>query len=348
MVQNSTKITAQCHSKWLLTVGLLLWLGAAGCQPVVPPPETDPEPVPAAEPEPVEPAPEPEPAPVEPPPPPEPMRIALLSSSDNPEYEAVKRAIIELNGRRNVDLFDLGGSALRARVAIDSLRSRGHDKVVAIGLLAAQATQRLDAEKVVFCQVLNHVEHELAGKNRSGVLALPPLDGAAELWHSIARDVTRVGVISGGGHDAVIASASKAFAARGIELVHQVANSDKEMLLAFQRMLPEIQGYWLLPDNRILSRDTIRDLVSYARRSGVGVLVNGQRFLELGATVSAATNPEDIAARAHAMLLDFHESGEFRNAHMVFPRKSVLHLNEPVAVELGYDPSAAPKSLLAR
>jgi ABC-type uncharacterized transport system substrate-binding protein len=329
------------YSQWMFPALAAAILALGGCQHPAPTPQTDPEPASA-------PAVAPIGNPTPPPPALKPLRIAILVSCDQPEYAQAKRELIRIAGADNVEVFELDSSATNARTATDSLRRAGHDNVVAIGLLAARATHRLDVEKVVFCQVLNHAEYELLGPRRRGVLALPPMGDAARLWRSIEPGPIRVGVITGVGHDQLIEAARVEFAANDLELVHRVVSSDKETVLEFQRMLPEIQGYWLLPDNRVLSRSAIRDLMSLARRSNVGVLVNDPRFLALGAVISASTEPPDIAARCYELLLDARGAREFPESDMSRLRECRLEINRPTAIQLGYDLDAAPRELLAR
>jgi ABC-type uncharacterized transport system substrate-binding protein len=340
MLRPSTIASCARYSQRVLPVLAAGIFALAGCWHSLPAPQTDagPAEVPAPTAGPVR---EESPAPTA-------LRIAILVSCDEPEYADAKSELIRIAGAENVEVFELDNSAAHARAATDSLRRAGHDNVVAIGLLAARATLRLDVEKVVFCQVLNHVDYDLLGPRRRGVLALPPMLDAARLWRSVENAPIRVGVITGIGHEGLIEAARAAFAAHGLELVHRVVGSDKETVLEFQRMLPDIQGYWLLPDNRVLSRSAIRDLMSLARRSSVGVLVNDPRYLALGAVISAASEPDDIAARSYEILLEARDTSQFADSDMSWLRQCRLQINRPIATQLGYDLDAAPRDLLAR
>jgi ABC-type uncharacterized transport system substrate-binding protein len=345
MLRPATIAARTRYSQWFIAGLAIASLGLSGCQLGRPtPPQTDPEPVEAPKPKIVQkPAPAPAPAPA-----PKPLRIAILASCEKSEYSIVKNHLMEIAGAENVEVFELDSSASNARAAVDSLRRAGHDNVVAIGLLAARATHRLDVEKVVFCQVLNHDKYELLGPRRRGVHALPRMDDAAKLLESIRPDARRVAVITGGGHESLIDTASSAFAKQGIELIHHVATSDKETVLELQRLLPQIQGYWLFPDNRVLSRDAIRDVMSLARRTKLGVIANDPQFLQLGAVISASTDSREIAALAFNMLVEARDSKEFRSSDMSWTPSCLLKVNRPLATELGYDLDAAPQSLLAR
>ena len=74
----------------------------------------------------------------------------------------------------------------------------------------------------------------------------------------------------------------------------------------------EIDGYWLFPDNRILSAASLRELFRYAATHGVEVAVFNDALLKLGASISSEPSPRDIAAQvagvAEAMVRDGGES----------------------------------------
>jgi len=53
-----------------------------------------------------------------------------------------------------------------------------------------------------------------------------------------------------------------------IRLDHVEAGSDKETLYAYKTTLAEIQGLWLVPDNRVLSPRCDRDIMAHSVKEG--------------------------------------------------------------------------------
>ena len=92
-------------------------------------------------------------------------------------------------------------------------------------------------------------------------------------WKKLDPGLRRVGVITGPGHEKLISEARKAAQHHGIELIHHTVLTDMEMLYDFKRLTPEIQGLWLLPDDRILSRRVLREIMSYSTRHRQEVVV---------------------------------------------------------------------------
>ena len=82
----------------------------------------------------------------------------------------------------------------------------------------------------------------------------------------------------------------------GVELQIVRTASDQETLYHFKRMIREIDGFWLFPDDRILSKRVLRDMLEQANRRHVPVAVSQEAMLPMGAAISISTVASDIAA----------------------------------------------------
>lgn len=294
---------------------VMLMLVASGCsflpQPPAPPePEVVPEPLPEPEPEPepvVEPAPRPPPPPPPPAPEPEPSVVAVVISSSAPAYRDVAIALNNLLEKSHV--YDLSDRSLSPRDAFAAIDASEADVVVAIGLRAAIYARDYADVPVVFSQVFNVSENNLLGDNVRGVSAIPPLDKQLDAWQPASPGMRSVGAIVGPGHDYLLEEARIAAEGKGLAFHSRVASSDREALYLFTRMVPQIDGYWLFPDNRILSADILRDMLDYASRHNVQVAVFNDRLLDLGATLSATADKEDIARTVVRVIRQIQENG---------------------------------------
>jgi ABC-type uncharacterized transport system substrate-binding protein len=276
--------------------GFLLLHGCALLQTepevVEPPPEVVevPEPVVAA-PEP-EPEPVPEPAPVKPPPPP--RQVAIVLSSREAAYEDVADELSKRLG--NVAIYDLEDRSQPPVVAFGHINDSRTDAVVAIGLRAARSSVALAQVPVIFSQVFNYQDYGLVTDNSRGVSALAPLDAHLDAWKKLDPTLARVGVIVGAGHDSLLTEAEIAAQKHGVELHVREAASDQETLYHFKRMIHEIDGFWLFPDNRILSPRVLTEILQQANRRHVPVTVSNDGMLRMGAAISVSTVAADIAA----------------------------------------------------
>ncbi len=220
-------------------------------------------------------------------------RVAIVLSDKIPAYENVATELGELLGDYSV--YDLADSSLTSHEIFSRIAEIDAKVVIAIGLRAATVAQSFSQVPVVFCQVFNVAENNLTSGNLKGVAALPPLDLQIEAWKNLNPNLRNVGAILGIGHERLIEEATQAADAAGLILHYRIVRSDRETLYTFNRLTPDIDGFWLFPDNRILSPSVLRQMLSYASRHRVQVAVFNPTLLDLGATPSSTTVDSDIA-----------------------------------------------------
>lgn len=296
---------------------LLLLVAAAGCTLMFPdPPEPPPVVVVEPEPEP-EPVPEPPPPPVKPPPPKpvpapvepvkEPLHVAVLLSDRKPAYENVA---IELESQlEEIAVFDLTDKSLTPVEIFAAVDAFETDIVVAIGLRAAKIAKARSQVPVVISQVFNTSENELISDDVKGVAVIPPLEMQIREWKKIDPNLQTIGAIIGTGHEALIAEAIAATESNDLGFHYEVATSDRETLYLFNRLAPTVDGYWLFPDNRILSIPVLRQMLREAAKHRVQVTVFNESLLQLGAVFSAMAVDSDIAAVIVDVLTRMSEEG---------------------------------------
>jgi ABC-type uncharacterized transport system substrate-binding protein len=61
-------------------------------------------------------------------------------------------------------------------------------------------------------------------------------------------------------------------------------------------MIHEIDGFWLFPDNRILSPRVLAEVLEQANRRRVPVAASNDAMLQMGAAISISTVASDVAA----------------------------------------------------
>jgi len=93
----------------------------------------------------------------------------------------------------------------------------------------------------------------------------------------------------------LVTAAELAAQRHDIDLVVRVARSDQETLYFFRRMLRDVDGLWLLPDNRILSSRVLQQMLAEAKQRRFPVSVPSESMLSLGAMISMTTQASDIA-----------------------------------------------------
>ena len=192
-------------------------------------------------------------------------------------------------------VYDLSDDSLPAVSVFRSINDSEYAAVLAIGLNAAQSSVSMSDIPVVFSQVFNYQDYDLVNDKSRGVAALAPLAAQLKIWKKIDPTLTRVGLIIGDGHDELIAEAEIAAAELDLELDVKIASSDQETLYLFRRMVRDIEGFWMFPDNRILSARVLKQMLDEANHHQVPVVVPNEFMLSMGAAISISTVASDIA-----------------------------------------------------
>ena len=263
----------------------------------------------------------------------EPAPVAIIVSSDLRAYQDVADSLISQPGsvKFTVHALDDYDTVDRLAQELGAIQPRA---VVAIGLDAALFSRaRLDAP-LIFCQVFNFAEYPELSDATAGVSMLAAFDEQLAFWRAFDESLTVVGTIVGPGHEQLIEDSEAAAAAHGVTLTARIADSDRETVYQFRRLAAEIDGFWLIPDNRILSVTAIEELMAYAAAQKLPVVVSTPELLRFGALMSLRPSPAHVAT-AVAGILDSLQSYVARGFELVTPKAFDVDVNPAVAARLG-------------
>ncbi len=267
-----------------------------------------------------------------------PPGIAIVMSDRSPAFVDVQREIAKRYPDRMQNYYLDKTDMTTAR---NLVQTSDISVVVAIGLPAARMAQGLTGKHVVFCQVFNYEEPNLIGPAMKGVAATPPVDELFRAWKQISPQLNTVGVITGGNLRDLMNEAQSAAKKHGLKLIHVEVKSDKETLFAFKRLSPNIQGFWMVPDNRVLSRAVIRDIMAYSVRQGDQMAVFNDQLLALGGLLSAETSAADIAEQVLQRVRKIHENPDVGISGLT---QTTIRINSVMAKRLNLK---IPKSMRA-
>jgi ABC-type uncharacterized transport system substrate-binding protein len=232
--------------------------------------------------------------------------------------------------------------------ALDALRRKPEVTIVAIGLPAARIARDRFKVPVVFAQVFNYQELLVNGRSVRGVAAMPPLDVQLQAWKKLDPKLRRLGLIVSEPHAGVIPAAAEAAKAADVTIKHEISDSDRATLYLFKRLAPQIDGLWLLPDDRILSPAVLRELLSYAVSHNVRVCVFSDTLLQWGAFMSATPTPTDIARKLRVILDGMSSTTSQASSTLVPVSEISIRVNTQVATRLGLTPPPTPSWTVRR
>ena len=264
----------------------------------------------------------------------------------NPAYVGVADALQQYLVHHEV--YDLSDQSLSPEDAFAAITESNAKAVVAIGLQAAEAASRHATVPVVVGQVFNISDKNILSDTVKAVSVLPPLELQIEEWRKIDPGIQNVGAILGPGHDELIAEANRAMQPYDIQFHYAVAETDRETLYLFNRLVREIDGFVLFPDNRILSRTVLSEMMSDAARHRVQVAVFNEPLLQLGATFNAGSVPENIAATMTGILDEMIKGNIDRVPTITALSDISIETNPAVLQRLGLsDPDAVIDNTMA-
>ncbi len=268
--------------------------------------------------------------------------IAILMSDRSSAFIGVQREIEKRYSQR-IENYYLGDNEGTYPAIQKRIQSSDITQVVAIGLPAAQMARGLSGKRVVFCQVFNYEDTDLVTSWMKGVAATPPANEQFRTWKLLSPQMKRIGVITGRNLRGLMDDARSAARGNGLKLVHVEVESDKETLYAYKQLVPKIQGLWLVPDNRVLSREVIRDMMAHSVKEGKQVAVFSHQLLSLGGLLSAESSYADIAEQ---VLLGMNREYKDTGVPVSPLTKATIRINSIMASRLNLKLPAALRGLV--
>lgn len=261
---------------------------------------------------------------------PEPLSVAVVyratSDSDGEIVDALMASL-----ERPYEVLALESMAEQDLLAY--LRASNHSQVVAIGGRAAMLASDLE-QQVVFAQVFNYQHSGLSAKGLSGVNMIPAPNQLFMQWQKLAPDLSRIAIITGAAMDDQVARITDVASGFGIIVEHYLVASDKEWLYAAKNVSANVQGFWLLPDHRVLSRRVLKEFMAHSIKHGKQVAVFNEYLLEFGGLLYVGINPEDVSARLIEQLNRLLADSTGNSANVRALQQADIEVNRHAAEQL--------------
>ena len=265
----------------------------------------------------------------------QPVRDVAILYSNTAGYVEIASQLRSLLPAAAYRLTSVDVQDPNSRRTLDTLRRRSAVFTVAIGLPAARFARDELKGPVLFAEVFNYKELMVTGRTMRGVAAMPPLELQVQDWKKLDPKVRRVGLIVSQSHSDLIAQAELAAKPAAVTIRSEISGSDRETLYQFKRLASQIDGLWLMPDDRIISPAVLRELLEYAVAHGVRVCVFNDALLDWGALMSVSSTSTDTA-RTLRRVLETMMAGRTSAVPAITPTSElVVRINTQVARRLG-------------
>lgn len=269
--------------------------------------------------------------------------LLIVLSSDNEIYRSLAKQIRTQCAPASSEI--LVDRANLAQLLTQPEHARAG--IVALGAEAAQAALPFTkTHLVVFSLVYNYRSLGLLEGGMVGVSMLPEPGQVLKLLQEINPKITKVAMPTGPGMEDYTVLARRAAEKLGLNLLTPEVASNKELLHFINRLDRQVGGFWLLPDNRILSRETIQQVVSANVKAGRSNVVFSPELFRLGGLISARYSGDAIAGQIRSVVKgSAREQSRFRGT-VVQPPAGIINIHEPVVKTLGLKVPAIRQNLI--
>ena len=267
--------------------------------------------------------------------------ITVVKSSDLAEFDQASRIISDrLSDRQeSVTLKQLNSDSPEQEKRFwQEISETNPHLVVTIGTRATRsALQYCEKLPLVFTMVLDHLEksHKTGGDQDFGGVTLSiPVDDQFEYLRKALPDARRLGYIYSSGSEETYEQARRAAEKYGFRLVVEKVDTERDILDALRRMLPEIDAFWMPPDQLTWQYIVFRFVVIECFNNGVPVISVYRSRAEAGIPIALGVDYEDIGRQTADLVVRRLEKGKFTRPVIVHPRKLVIYINNGVLSNL--------------
>lgn len=151
----------------------------------------------------------------------------------------------------------------------------------------------------------------------------------------------RVGVLYGGeGFEEWTRAAEAAARRSGIELTAVKVSGPEKVHAELERIAMRVNVLWMLPDQAILTQESIDEFLSFGMENSMPVVVFSNKYLRSGGALAVVPDIGAMGRQAARLAVSLLEGGGAMTASTVPPEKVVGYFEERIFHKLGIDPPA--------
>jgi ABC-type uncharacterized transport system substrate-binding protein len=233
--------------------------------------------------------------------------VAILLSEGNPNSQQIADGLTAKLSTPT-QLYYLPPQRQQQAEVVEQLKEQSPSQLVAIGSNAAFWAKSVADTQVVFSQVFNYQDEGLIDAGFSGVSMVPSAEKLFTEWKQLSPNLSQVGIITGPNNQQQIAAIQQAAKMQGVTVLHREVENDKEMLYEAKQLAPVIQGFWLLPDHRVLSRRSIKEFMMQSMKQGKQVALFNRQLFKYGGLLYVGGDVDDIAEQLKLQLSNTEQS----------------------------------------
>ena len=227
--------------------------------------------------------------------------VVLLSDSES----AYNRPVVAFSEKVQlpVRLFNLHGDIHHDPQLKNKILQSRPRLILALGAKAAYAaklwTRRQQDIPVLFAMVLNWQRYQLLDQANMAGIAAEMAPGTQLInMTMVSPDVKRVGIVHGRHSRAIVAQARQAASLLGLELVSQPIDRSHDFRLAFKKMAPEVDAYWVVNDPLVYTLENMDWLEDRCIKERLVCMGQSANIARAGLLMAVNPDPAGIGNQA--------------------------------------------------
>lgn len=216
------------------------------------------------------------------------------------------------------------------------IEARQPDMILAIGGNALQQALQQKEIPVVYLLAPNSSNISREHANITGVnMVIPPVKQLS-LFSETLPSVKSLGLIYDPRKNrAFVEEAISIAAINGISLVAVEATAAQQVPGLLAGLNGMIDAFWMIPDSTVTTANTIESMLLFSFENQIPLLTFADKYLELGATVSATFDIYDMGAQAGKLGRRIMSSPQTASIAAESPDKVNYRLNNKIAAKMG-------------
>lgn len=218
--------------------------------------------------------------------------VAVQSLKVKPYEDAVK----SFRSVNNASMTRVVLAELQGRDPLKLIRDEHPKMILAIGSEALTLVKRIKDVPIVYMMVLNPGAIVQGSSNITGVsLNIPPERQLHIFQRVLPSHIKRIGLIYDPAKTAgYVRHALKVAHTYGFEIVAREVHSPKEVAPLINGLQGQIDAYWMVPDQTLMTPDTVEHLLLFSIDTMVPVLSFATKYVEMGALMAVNFDVHDL------------------------------------------------------
>jgi putative ABC transport system substrate-binding protein len=216
------------------------------------------------------------------------------------------------------------------------IRSFQPDVILAVGIDALLRLKAIKNVPIVYAMVSNPESIHLAGANVTGVSMNIAPKKQLSLLQEAFPGLHKVGLLynpltSGGFVEKALASSRDT----PIKIIVKEIHHPRDVPLNINSLKDKIDVFWMIPDSTVFSPVTVEYLFLFSFENKIPVMTFSEKYLSMGAVISANIDARDIGRQAGEMVEKILSGANVADIPSVDARKANVTVNQITAKKIG-------------